>query len=122
MTKVDGAKQVIRERVWALLEREHAAPPGVHGRIPAFFGADTAGDRLTELSAWRAAKVVKAVPDTAQQPVRARALREGKLLYMAVPKLAAELPFFRLDPTASTVPPMTRRTRTSWPKSPPWSE
>jgi len=30
--------------------------------------------------------------------VRVQALREGKLVYMAVPKLADPLPFFRLDP------------------------
>lgn len=41
----DQAKQVVRERVWALLERERVAPPGVHGRIPAFFGAEAAADR-----------------------------------------------------------------------------
>ncbi|MGH3832557.1 MAG: hypothetical protein ACRDRS_19295 [Pseudonocardiaceae bacterium] len=44
--------------------------------------------------------MIKANPDQAQLPVpvRARALREGKLVYMAVPKLADPLPFFRLDP------------------------
>ncbi len=30
--------------------------------------------------------------------MRVRALRENKLVYMAVPKLADQLPFFRLDP------------------------
>ena len=37
-------------------------------------------------------------PDQPQLPVRVRALRDGKLVYMAVPKLAHPLPFFRLDP------------------------
>jgi 5-formyltetrahydrofolate cyclo-ligase len=95
---VDQTKQEARERVWALLEREHAVPPGVHGRIPSFFGADEAADRLAELPEWHTARVVKAVPDTAQEPVRARALREGKLVYMAVPKLAGARPFYLLDP------------------------
>lgn len=102
---VDQAKQVIRELVWSLLERERAAPPGVHGRIPSFFGADQAADRLATLPVWRAARVIKAVPDTAQQPVRAHALREGKLVYMAVPKLADQLPFYVLDPANLPVPP-----------------
>lgn len=44
-------------------------------------------------------------PDRAQQPVRERALRDGKLLYMAVPRLADDPPFFRLDPSHLTVPP-----------------
>lgn len=54
---------------------------------------------------WRAAQFVKAVPDRAQQPVRERALRDGKLLYVAVPRLAAEMPFFVLDPTDLTAAP-----------------
>src|SRR5690606_6369057 len=91
--------------MWALLERERAVPPGVHGRIPAFFGAEAAADRLAELPVWQSARVVKAVPDKAQLPVRARALTEGKLVYMAVPKLAEALPFYLLDPARLTVPP-----------------
>ena len=105
MTDVDQAKQTIRERVWSLLERERAAPPGVHGRIPSFFGADHAADRLITLPVWHAARVIKVVPDTAQQPVRAHALREGKLVYMAVPKLADRLPFYVLDPASLPVSP-----------------
>ncbi len=102
---VDQAKQAIRERVWSLLERGQAAPPSAHGRIPSFFGAEEAADRLAGLPEWQAAQVVKAVPDAAQQPVRARALREGKLLYMAVPKLAEAQLFYLLDPARLSVPP-----------------
>lgn len=107
MTSVDTdqAKQAIRERVWALLERERAVPPGVHGRIPAFYGAEAAADRLAELPVWNNVRVIKAVPDKAQLPVRARALIEGKLVYMAVPKLAEAQPFYLLDPATLTVPP-----------------
>lgn len=105
MTKGDRAKQAIRERMWSLLEQEQAVPPDVHGRIPAFSGAGQAADRLAQLSVWRDARAVKAVPDTAQEPARARALREGKLLYMAVPRLAAEMPFYRLDPATLTISP-----------------
>ena len=36
------------------------------------------------------------VPDAAQAPVRQRVLDQGKLLYMAVPKLAGVKPFCRL--------------------------
>jgi 5-formyltetrahydrofolate cyclo-ligase len=103
--RVNQAKQGARERVWSRLEREHAGPPGMYGRIPSFHGAGRAADRLASLPAWHAARVVKAVPDAAQQPVRARALRDGKLLYMAVPRLAEELPFYRLDPAVLPVPP-----------------
>ncbi len=104
MANVDQQKQAVRERIWDLLEREQAAPAGVHGRIPNFVGADRAADRLAGLPQWQSARVVKAVPDTAQAPVRARALEQGKSLYMAVPKLAAPKPFYYLDPRTLTVP------------------
>lgn len=101
----DQVKHAIRERVWVLLERERAVPSGVHGHIPAFYGAEHAAQRLATLPVWRDAAVVKAVPDKAQLPVRAQALREGKLVYMAVPNLAADKPFYLLDPATLTVPP-----------------
>jgi 5-formyltetrahydrofolate cyclo-ligase len=98
------AKQEIRERVWELLEREHVTDPGVRGYIPAFTGADIAADLLTGLPEWRSAQVIKAVPDRAQQPVRERALRAGKLVYMAVPRLAEDPPFYELDADRLPVP------------------
>lgn len=96
---IDRAKQAVREKVWALLERESAAlPPGAHGRIPNFVGADLAAQRLAELDAWKNARVIKSNPDAAQLPVRVLALTEGKMLYMAVPRLATPKPFYLLDP------------------------
>ena len=73
-TDIDQAKQAVRERTWALLERSGVVEPGVRGYIPAFAGDDAAADRLTTLPAWQHAQVIKAVPDRAQLPVRARAL------------------------------------------------
>jgi 5-formyltetrahydrofolate cyclo-ligase len=100
------AKQAVRERVWALLEREGVARfPGATGRIPNFAGAPAAGARLASLPQWRAVRVVKANPDAPQLPVRARVLADGKLLYMAVPRLADEHPFILLDPERLGVPP-----------------
>jgi 5-formyltetrahydrofolate cyclo-ligase len=104
VSDVDQAKQEARDRVWTLLEREGAAPPGVHGHIPNFVGAERAAERLAELEAWRAAGVVKSNPDKAQLAVRLRALRESKLLYMAVPRLATPKPFYLLDPATLTTP------------------
>jgi 5-formyltetrahydrofolate cyclo-ligase len=101
---IDQAKQRARQQVWAALEREGAAPAGVAGHIPSFFGAEQAAARLADLDAWRSARVLKANPDTAQLPVRVRALQEGKLLYMAVPRLATPKPFYLLDPAALTAP------------------
>ena len=104
-TGIDQAKQAIRTQVWDLLVAERVVERGVHGYVPAFTGAAAAADRLAELPEWQAAKVVKAVPDRAQQPVRDRAVRDGKLLYVAVPRLAAELPFFVVDPAEPTAAP-----------------
>jgi 5-formyltetrahydrofolate cyclo-ligase len=95
-------KQEIRDRIWALLEREGAARfPGTRGRIPNFRGAEQAAAGLAERPEWHAARVVKANPDSPQLPVRRRARKAGKTLYMAVPRLAEEKPFVAVqgDPT-----------------------
>ncbi|MFN2589732.1 MAG: 5-formyltetrahydrofolate cyclo-ligase [Actinomycetota bacterium] len=106
--EVERAKQAVRERTWKLLEGSHAARfPGARGRIPNFAGAEAAAERLAELPAWRSAHVIKANPDAPQLPVRKRALTEGRLLYMAVPRLAERQPFLRLDPRTLQVPPQT---------------
>lgn len=47
---------------------------------------------------WKKAKVLKINPDSAQRPIRRMALQEGKILYMAVPRLRAAKPFIELDP------------------------
>jgi 5-formyltetrahydrofolate cyclo-ligase len=96
------AKQAVRERVWELLQKQGAARfPGARGRIPNFRGAEAAASRLASLEVWERAAVVKANPDAPQLPVRRRARDERKTLYMAVPRLASELPFVLVqgDPT-----------------------
>jgi 5-formyltetrahydrofolate cyclo-ligase len=102
---IDQAKNAAREQVWTLLDHHRAAPSGGRGKIPAFTGAHAAAERLAALPLWKAASVIKAVPDRAQLPVRARALTDGKPVYMAVPNLASDHPFRLLDPAALTVPP-----------------
>lgn len=102
----DQAKHTVRERVWELLDAQDVVqPPGAHGHIPSFVGADQAAEQLASLPAWKAALVIKVNPDKAQLPVRARALADGKTVYMAVPKLAAEKPFYLLDPHTLPVSP-----------------
>jgi 5-formyltetrahydrofolate cyclo-ligase len=97
-----AAKQAVRERIWSLLERERVGRfPGTRGRIPNFVGAERAAERLSELPEWRSARVVKANPDAPQLPVRRRALAEGKLVYMAVPRLRGEKPFVLLGRDAT---------------------
>lgn len=97
-------KATIRDRVWMALEASGASS-AAHGRIPDFVGSDRAAERLAELPQWHQARTVKANPDHAQQAARLHALRLGKLLFMAVPKLAKPQPFYRLDPTELTEPP-----------------
>ncbi len=93
-------KQPLRERIWDRLEESGEArfpfPP--HGRIPNFAGADAACERLTATEEWRDADAIKANPDAPQLPVRRAALRAGKTVYMAVPRLHEERPFLRLAP------------------------
>jgi 5-formyltetrahydrofolate cyclo-ligase len=93
-------KQTIRETVWDALEERGIArfpfPP--HDRIPNFEGASEAAQRLTETAVWDAAETVKANPDSPQLPVRRAALRAGKTVYMAVPRLRDERCFYELDP------------------------
>jgi 5-formyltetrahydrofolate cyclo-ligase len=55
---------------------------------------------LTELPEWRAARRIKCNPDAPQRAVRLAALREGKIVVMAVPRLRAARCFLRLDPRA----------------------
>jgi 5-formyltetrahydrofolate cyclo-ligase len=101
---VGAAKQQIRSRVWNALEASGASSAGeVQGRIPDFVGAEEAAARLAGLGEWNGARVVKVVPDRPQRPVRRRALEAGKLVYLAVPRLATEEPFVELDPSRLTV-------------------
>jgi 5-formyltetrahydrofolate cyclo-ligase len=94
-----SAKAALRQEVWsAMREARVARFPGAAGRIPNFTGAEAAAQRLRGMPAWQAAGTVKANPDSAQWPVRQRALEDGKTVYMAVPRLAEPEPFFALDP------------------------
>ncbi|HZQ76221.1 MAG TPA: 5-formyltetrahydrofolate cyclo-ligase [Acidimicrobiia bacterium] len=94
-----AAKAELRREVWAALRAAGATRfPGPEGRIPNFVGAEAAAERLRATGAWRQAGTLKANPDSPQWPVRQRALEDGKLVFMAVPRLAGEEPFFLLDP------------------------
>jgi 5-formyltetrahydrofolate cyclo-ligase len=96
---VEAAKERIRERVWTQLERARVALfPGARGRIPNFKGASLAADRLAATPEWKRARALKCNPDAPQRPVRLRALRDGKLVYMAVPRLRDARCFWELDP------------------------
>ncbi len=93
-----ATKDEIRKRIWDYMEEHNIArfPRPVHGRIPNFEGVERAAEKLASIDAWRDAKVIKSNPDSAQQPVRERALREAKVLYMAVPRLRQEKCFIEV--------------------------
>jgi len=94
-----AAKAALRDEVWAALDRPGVARfPRPANRIPNFVGAEAAAERLAGTEEWAAAGTLKANPDSPQWPVRTRALVDGKLVYMAVPRLAEANPFFVLDP------------------------
>jgi 5-formyltetrahydrofolate cyclo-ligase len=101
-----AAKAELRDEVWAAMSAAKVARfPGAAGRIPNFTGAEAAAQRLREHPAWHGAAALKANPDSAQLPVRQRALEDGKTVYMAVPRLAEPEPFFALDPDHLAEPP-----------------
>jgi len=97
---VAEAKAALRRATWnALREARAARFPGARGRIPNFVGAEKAAERLAGLPEWKRAHRLKVNPDMPQRPVRHRALKEGKVLYVPVPRLASETPFLELDPS-----------------------
>jgi len=101
-----AAKAALRQEVWSAMRAAKVARfPGAAGRIPNFTGAEAAAERLRVTPAWQAARTLKANPDSAQLPVRQRALEDGKIVYMAVPRLAGAEPFFALDPDHLSEPP-----------------
>lgn len=93
-------KQALRERVWKLLERRRVArfPLPLTDRIPNFKSAEQAAAGAAQLPEWKSAGRVKCNPDSPQRALRQQALREGKIVFMAVPRLRTERCFLRLDP------------------------
>jgi len=75
-------------------------PRPIFHRIPNFIGAKKAAQNLRKLPEYKASKVVFCNPDSPQRPVREMALRDGKIVVMATPKLRRG--FLLLDP--STIP------------------
>lgn len=100
------AKAALREEAWAAIRAAGATRfPAPENRIPNFVGAEAAAELLRSTDEWREAPTVKANPDSPQLPVRQRALEDGKTLFMAVPRLAEDKPFFLLDPGRLAVKP-----------------
>ncbi|MBF2035682.1 MAG: 5-formyltetrahydrofolate cyclo-ligase [Leptolyngbyaceae cyanobacterium T60_A2020_046] len=90
-------KAALRQAVWANLKTHRVTHRDPVGHIPHVIGAEQAAARLATLPIWQTASVVKCNPDSPQAPVRLRALQDGKVLYMAVPRLTEPQCFVELE-------------------------
>lgn len=83
------SKEEVRQAVWEYLEACDlvAFPRPCSGRVPNFIGARAAAARLRALPEWQRARTVFAAPDACLHPAREAALREGKALLVAAPRL-----------------------------------
>ena len=96
---MERTKKDLRADCWLGLRMARAARfPGVEGRIPNFVGAEAATERLRAWPRWKRARVIKSNPDSPQRAARHAALKEGKLVYLAVPRLSEAQPFVEIDP------------------------
>jgi 5-formyltetrahydrofolate cyclo-ligase len=86
---ITSKKQQLREKIWSEMERSRIAvfPLPCRGRIPNFVGADAAAEKLRKLEEWKNAKVIFVNPDSPQRKARENALKDGKTLIMASPRL-----------------------------------
>ncbi|MGH9824719.1 MAG: 5-formyltetrahydrofolate cyclo-ligase [Blastocatellia bacterium] len=92
-------KSEIRLAVWDLMQESKVARfPGARGRIPNFKGAERCAELVAQLDVWTKAHSIKANPDSPQRAIRHLALKQGKTVYMAVPRLREEKCFVELDP------------------------
>ena len=95
---VNEEKQFLREKIWRLMTEKNVArfPLPCWGRIPNFVGAEAAAEKLRQLKEWKNAKTIFVNPDAPQRKVRENALKDGKNLVVASPKL--EKGFFLINP------------------------
>ena len=65
-----AAKASLREQGWEAMRAAKVARfPGAAGRIPNFTGAEAAAELLRDTPEWKAARTLKANPDSPQLPV-----------------------------------------------------
>lgn len=92
-------KERLRSKIWSQLKQQGAVRRDPVGHIPNFIGAEQAAAQLAALPIWQQATVIKCNPDAPQTAVRSQALREGKRLYMAVPRLTQTRCFVEMTAT-----------------------
>jgi len=86
---VKEEKKRLREEIWRQMQEKGIAkfPLPCYGRIPNFYGAEKAAENLKKLEEWKKARIIFANPDSPQKKVRENALKEGKTVIMASPRL-----------------------------------
>lgn len=81
-------KEKLREQIWNFLKEKGLTHRETDfGRIPNFKGALKAANMLRNTPEWKVSRIIFSSPDQAQRKVREYALRDGKALIMASPKL-----------------------------------
>ena len=82
-------KKRLREEIWRQMREKGIAkfPLPCYGRIPNFYGAEKAAENLKKLEEWKKARIIFANPDSPQKKIRENALKEGKTVIMASPRL-----------------------------------
>ncbi len=94
-------KNQLREKIWREMTEKGLArfPLPCLGRIPNFEGSEKAAENVRDLKEWKHARVIFSNPDYAQHDIRENALRDGKLLIMASPRLGSG--YLLIDPEAA---------------------
>jgi len=83
------SKQELRQAVWTFMENNTlvAFPRPCYGRIPNFIGSKAASDRLKTINEWKEARFIFSAPDSPLHHARCEALKEGKILIVAAPRV-----------------------------------
>lgn len=81
-------KEKLRDQIWNLLnDKGLTNPKHSFGKIPKFKGELKAAKLIKDTPEWMNARIIFSSPDSALKKVREYALRDGKDLIMASPKL-----------------------------------
>ena len=91
-----SGKDALRNRIWSKLKDHKVTCRDPVGHIPNFIGADIAAKQLAASKLWQESQVIKCNPDSPHTAVRLQTLADGKILYMAVPRLSRKKCFVEL--------------------------
>ncbi len=80
------SKREVRECVWKAIKPYSKFPPP-YGRIPNFFGAERACERIRELEEYKNAEVVFSAPDSPLKRLREIVLEDKKILLAVKPRM-----------------------------------